>query len=98
MAAADGAEEAVSDDRDLSIAQLHDYLVAKAKEEVEVEGKQRQVLAEHDVATTDQQQAELTDRAKLLGSYFTQLQANGVDPDTAMWLVRDEAEWLRECG
>ena len=86
------------DERDKQIAELHDALLAKAKEELEVEGNQRQVLAEHDVATTDQQQAELADRAKLLASYFTQLQQGGVDPDTAMWLVRDEADWQREVG
>jgi ubiquinone biosynthesis protein Coq4 len=90
--------DAMPDERDQEIAALHDALLAKAKEELEVEGKQREVLEDHGIPSRDQLEKELTERAYILGVYWRQMLANGIDPDSAMWLLRDEADFQRECG
>jgi hypothetical protein len=86
----------VTDDE--KIAEFYEAVKAKAREEVEVETGQRQVLEEFDQPARDQLEKELTDRASLLGIYWRKLLAGGIDPDSAMWLLRDEADYMRECG
>ena len=88
----------MADASDEQIAAFYEAVKAKAMEEVEIEGKQAEVLEAAGQATQDQLEAEASGLAQVLATFYAGLYSRGVDVDTTAGLCRDHADYLRDYG